>query len=109
MWLRVAGCGNYFLTPHDICNNVRDLDSNYHIYFKYKSMTTEREWLLSLDIKTKVIQQVFQVFHNIPGSQLLSDVQTLFARISAKAGPPSPDVKQKFLHETTFRCPHDDK
>ena len=56
----------------------------------------KKQRLLSIDMKTKVVQhvpriifnvfkvfefsgfQVFQVFQNIPGSQLLSDIQTFF-------------------------------
>ena len=46
---------------------------------------TYNQCLLSIDMKTKVVQhvprinlQVLQVLQNIPGSQLLSDVQTFF-------------------------------
>ena len=47
-----------------------------------------KQRLLSIAMKTKVVQHVqfssfqvfyFQVFQNIPGSQLLSDIQTFFA------------------------------
>ena len=68
------------------------------VIFNYKQR------LLSIDMKTKVVQHVpriifskfsnlqvfrfssfqsFQVFNNIPGSQVLSDFQTFFSKLKA--------------------------
>ena len=63
--------------------------------------------LLSIDMKTKVVQHVksesflsffFQVFRNIPGSQLLSDVQTFFLfTVRGDPFPPSPSSPVSYL------------
>ena len=84
-----------------------------------------REWLLSIDIKTKVVQHVESdwmrewkservracesesvwEWESVPGSQLLSDVQTFFHEPLVWRGCPSQDLESSLVIQVPRRTP----